>query len=234
MELRPIAYRAGETAFRGFLADGSAGRPAPGILVAHEGPGLVDQPRQRAKMLAELGYVAFALDLFGEADPPFDRARKLTGMLLGDRAELRRRIQAALDALVTQQNVDPGRIAAIGFCLGGAAVLELARSGADIAATVGFHASLDTSLPARPGAIKGKVLVCMGADDPIIGAEERGRFVEEMTAAGPDWQMIVHGGVGHSFTNRDVDAYGYDGFAYSECADRRSWQAMRDLFDETF
>lgn len=234
MTLQPIDYCCDDLALSGFLADGSGGKPAPGILVAHEGPGLVDHPKQRTESLAELGYVALAVDLFGEKEPSLDRARELTGMLLADRMELRKRMRVAFDTLREQPNVDPNHMGAIGFCLGGAATLELARSGAEIAATIGFHANLITTFPAESGAIQGKVLVCMGADDPIIGQDQRDAFADEMTAAGADWQMHLYGGTGHSFTNRDIDAYGYEGFAYDERADRRSWQAMRDLFDEAF
>jgi dienelactone hydrolase len=130
--------------------------------------------------------------------------------------------------------VDGTRIAAIGFCFGGTTVLELARSGADVACTVGFHAGLTTSAPAQRGVIRGKVLVCQGADDPIITAEQRNGFTAEMTQAGVDWQMHVYGGVGHSFTNPEIDKWNLPGFTYDASADRRSWLAMRALLEESF
>jgi dienelactone hydrolase len=139
----------------------------------------------------------------------------------------------ALDLLRQQPNVDSTRIAAIGFCFGGTTVLELARSGADIACTVGFHAGVATTAPAQQGAIRGKVLVCQGADDPIITADQRSAFTAEMTSAGVDWQMHVYGGVGHSFTNPEIDKWNLAGFKYDARADRRSWQAMRALFEES-
>lgn len=234
MELRAVDYRAGEVALRGFVADGSGDRRVPGVLVAHEGPGITGHVLTRTQRLAELGYVAFAIDLFGEAEPPLERAKQFVRQLREDRAELRRRARAGLDRLAAEPNVDTTRLAAIGFCFGGMAVLELARAGAELAAVVGFHADLTSAGPTAPGAVRGQVLVCLGADDPIVDGAQRSGFVAEMTAARADWQMVVYGGAGHSFTNPDIDAYGFPGFAWHAVADRRSWQAMRALFDEAF
>lgn len=232
IELQAIDYSSGGKVFTGFLADGSGGRRVPGILVAHEGPGLTAHPKERARMLAELGYVAFALDLYGEKDPSIERARSLVRSLRADLPTLRARAAAAHEVLRSHPSVDRTRTAAIGFCFGGTAVLELARGGAELAAVVGFHPGLDTTAPGDAKAIRGRILVCLGADDPIVDAEQRRAFVAEMTAAGVDWQMNLHGGVGHSFTNRQIDAFGFPGFAYDERADRRSWQAMRAFLDE--
>jgi dienelactone hydrolase len=233
MELQPIQYEVGGKSFTGYLADGSNGRPCPGVLVAHEGGGLTDHAKERARMLADLGRVAFAMDYYGQTGLPIAEAQVLLRELRDDLETLRARVRAAFEIVSRHRNVEARRRAAIGFCFGGQAVLELAREGAPVAVTVGFHAALTTSRPAAPGAIEGKVLVCHGADDPIIGAADREAFVAEMTAAKADWQMLLLGGVAHSFTNRDIDALGYPGFAYDATADRRSWKAMRDLFDET-
>jgi dienelactone hydrolase len=233
LDLQPIVYPVGEKSCTGYLADGSRGRRAPGILVAHEGNGLSQHSKDRAVMLAELGYVAFALDIYGETDLPLERAQAMLRALMGDLPELRARMAAGLGVLAGQPNVEPARLAAIGFCFGGSAVLELARGGADVACVVGFHAALSTTRPEDAKAIRGKVLVCQGADDPIITAGQRDAFTAEMTAGGVDWQMLVLGGVAHSFTNPDIDAFNYAGFAYDPVADRRSWAAMRALFDET-
>jgi dienelactone hydrolase len=233
IDLTPVSYEYGGQPFTGYLADGSQGRGSvPGILVAHEGGGLTDHPRERARMLAELGYVAFAMDIFGKPDMPLEEAKALVRNLLGNLPELRGRARAALDVLRAQPHVDDGRLAAIGFCIGGTTVLELARSGADIKALVGFHAGLTTTAPEDARAIRGNVLVCLGADDPIVNAEQRAAFCAEMTAAGVDWQMHLYGGVGHSFTNPEIDAWEFPGFAYDAVADARSWEAMRDFFDE--
>jgi dienelactone hydrolase len=233
--LQSVTYYIGDKRFAGFLADGSGGRKSPGILVAHEGGGfLTEHPRERAEMLARLGFVAFALDLYGDPRPSLDEAKAIVQELRSDLPMLRARVQAAHDLLIRHPAVDPARIGAIGFCFGGTAVLELARSGADVAVTVGFHAGLMTSAPQDARAIRGKVLVCQGNEDPVITAKQREAFAAEMSAAGVDWQMHLYGGVGHSFTNRYIDAWNIPGFAYHEAADRRSWRAMRELFDEVF
>lgn len=234
MELQPVTYEHGGRPFTGYLADGSRGGQVPGVLVVHEAGGLADNTKMRASMLGELGYVAFAMDLFGATDLPMDQARLLVQQLRADLPTFRGRVRAALEVLRDHPHVDPARLAGIGYCFGGTAVLELARDGADLGCVVGFHAGLTTAAPADAKAIRAKVLVCQGADDPIITADQRDAFAAEMTAGGVDWQMIVYGGVGHSFTNRDIDTLNFPGFAYHQVADRRSWRAMLDLFDEVF
>jgi dienelactone hydrolase len=232
--LEPIDYQANGCAYRGFLADGSAGKPSPGILVAHEGGGLTGHARERAERLAGLGYVAFALDLFGDQAPSLDEKMALVKSLRADRAELRARVAAAFDVLRGHRHVDPDRLAAIGFCFGGTAVIELARAGAPLKAVVGFHAGLTSAPPEDNRTIRAKLLLCLGADDPVVAAEQRLAFAAEMSEAGVDWQLQLYGGVGHSFTNPEIDAWGFDGFRYDARADARSWAAMRHLFDEAF
>jgi dienelactone hydrolase len=235
MELEPLAYEAEGRSFAGWLADGAGGGKAPGVLVVHEGGGLTGHTKERARMLAQAGYVAYAMDLFGLAPLDLDRAKALVAELRADVARLRGRCAAALHALAAHPSVDPERLAAIGFCFGGTAALELARSGADLAAIVGFHAGLVTASPAANNRrIKGRLLVCLGADDPVVTAEHRADFVAGLARAGVDWQLHLYGGVGHSFTNRDIDSWKLPGFAYDERADRRSWAAMHALFDEVF
>jgi dienelactone hydrolase len=231
--LRAIDYAANGRDYRGFLADGSGGKPAPGILVAHEGGGLTDHAKGRAERLAELGYVAFALDLFGDQAPSLDDKMALVRTLRADTTELRARGSTALAVLTSQASVDADRLAAIGFCFGGTAIVELARGGAPLKALVGFHAGLTSAAAQDNRAIGGKLLLCLGAEDPVVTAEQRISFLAEMTAAGVDWQMQLYGGVGHSFTNPEIDAWDYPGFRYDSRADARSWRAMRALFDET-
>ncbi|MCB2096981.1 MAG: dienelactone hydrolase family protein [Parvularculaceae bacterium] len=232
--LGPVSYAFGGKTFNGFFADGSGGKRAPGVLVAHEGPGVTDHIKRRTQEIAALGFIAFALDLYGIAEPPIEDAMQFVAALRADLDELRGRTAVALNVLKSHPAVDGARIAATGFCFGGTAVLELARSGADIAGVVGFHAGLDTIRPADAKSIRCPILVCLGADDPIITDDKRQTFAEEMTAGSVDWQMHVYGGAGHSFTNRDIDAYGFPGFAYNAAADRRSWDAMRAFFAEIF
>ncbi len=233
METRDVPYSIDGKRFVGYLADGSNGRKTAGVLVAHEGGGMTAHPKERARMLAELGYVAFAMDTFGETINDRDQAMRIITGLSNDLDTLRNRGRTALDLLKSQQNVDPTRTAAIGFCFGGTTVLELARSGADVGCVVGFHSGLQTIAREDSKNIRCKVMVCLGADDPIIPAQHRDAFVEEMRDGGVDYQMLVYGNAGHSFTNREVDSMNLPGFAYHSPTDKRSWQAMRNFFDET-
>jgi dienelactone hydrolase len=232
MDLEPITYDHDGKSFTGYLADGSGGRPSAGILVAHEGGGLGRHTRERALRLAELGYVAFALDMYGEESPSLERAMELGKALRRDVPLLRGRVGAAFERLTALPNVDRARLAAIGFCMGGAAMIELARTGAPLACVVGFHSGFLAGTPEENRAIRGRLLFCHGADDPAVTAAQRDAFTAEMSEAGVDWQLHLYGGVGHSFTNPDIDALNIEGFAYHEAADRRSWQAMRNFFDQ--
>jgi dienelactone hydrolase len=234
MDLTPISYEASGRFYTGFLADGSGGARAPGVLVIHEGGGLTGHAKGRAAMLAEqFGMVALAMDLFGApaAAGPDDvaRLRAIVQDLRADVAELRARCGAALAVLEGHAHVDPARLAAVGYCFGGAAAIELARSGARLAAVAGFHAGV---LPGDDAAIRAKLLLCHGEADPVVPAAQIQAFVDGLSAAGVDWQLHLYGGVGHSFTNPDIDVLGIAGFAYDETADRRSWAAMLNLFEE--
>ena len=233
-----VAYKQGQVEAQSFLAyDDSATGKRPGVLVVPEWWGLNDYPKTRARMLAQLGYVAMAVDVYGEgkttADPK--QAEKWVDPLeAGDRAELRARINAALAKLKSDPHVDPARTAAIGYCFGGATVLELARSGAAVNGAVSFHGHYDTGAPARPGDVKARILVCHGADDPFTSQAQIATFEDEMRKARADWQLNVYGGARHSFTNPNADSYHVEGIAYDAEADRRSWQAMKDFFKEIF
>ena len=232
-----VAYRDGDVTLKGFLAyDDSASGPRPGVLVVHEWWGLNDYAKQRAQQLATLGYVALAVDMYGDGfqTTSIEEAARRSGQFKDDRLAGRRRIRAALDVLRDRPQVNPRQIAAIGYCFGGTTVLELARSGADVAGVVSFHGSLGTSLPARAGEIKARVLVCHGADDTFVTADELAQFQQEMRAAGVDWQMIFYGGAVHSFTNPQAGRAGIPGVAYDERADRRSWADMQQFFAEIF
>jgi dienelactone hydrolase len=232
-----VVYRHGDTELVGFLAyDDAVKGTRPGVLVAPEWWGLNDYARRRAEQLAGLGYVAFALDMYGKGKTTSDpkEAGQLAGTFRNDRRLMRARASAGLDVLKNRPQVDPARLAAIGYCFGGTVVLELARSGADLKGVVSFHGGLATPNPADAKNIKGKVLVLHGADDTFESSAEIAAFQEEMRQARVDWQMVYYGGAVHSFTNPDADRAGIKGVAYNEAADRRSWQAMRDFFAEIF
>jgi len=237
MKSEDIEYHADGARLVGtlFVDDAKAGQ-RPGVLVAPEGGGLVDLTKSIARRLAEAGYVAFAMDYYGDGKPLADRAQvmpKITAFM-AEPATIRARAAEALAVLARQPQTDRARLAAIGYCFGGTTVLELARSGADLKAVVGFHSGLGTVRPAEPGVVRAKILTCIGFHDPIIPADQRLAFEKEMDAAGVDWRMTVYGQAGHSFTNPTVGEMGMPGFDYHEATDKRSWRAMLDLFDEAF
>lgn len=234
---KPVEYQHGDTVLEGYMAydDGSRGA-RPGVLVVHEWYGLNDYARKRADQLAQLGYVAFALDMYGKGIRATDakEAGALAGKYKGDRALMRARAMAGLDVLKKHPLVDPGRVAAIGYCFGGTTVLELARGGADLLGVVSFHGGLDNPHPDPARHIRARVLVLHGADDPLVPSEEIAAFHQEMRAAGADWQMVYYGGAVHSFSNPQAGSDPGKGVAYNEQADHRSWAAMRAFFDEMF
>jgi dienelactone hydrolase len=208
----------------------------PAVLVAHEGPGLDEHARSAADRLAALGYVAFALDYNGNGMPlPMDQTLSRLAELSADPQAMGRLALAGLDVLLDQPQADADRVAVIGYCFGGMIALELARTGADVRAVVGFHPGY---LPARTDAsrnIKGSVLMCSGTEDPFATPQQRMDFETEMREADvADWRIELYGGVGHSFTNHAVDEMGTPGLAYDARAERRSWQSMLSLFDEHF
>ena len=231
-----IEYKQGETTCEGYLAyDDVVKGPRPGVLVVHDWMGCDSYAKMRADMLAKLGYVAFAADIYGKDVRPksSQEAGAQAGKYKDDRALLRARVNASLDALKKQPQADPKRIAAIGYCFGGTAVLELARSGADIAGIVTFHGGLDT--PTRDAKnIKCKVLLCHGADDPYVPAADVTALQDELRSAKVDWQMIYYSGAVHAFTRPDGGNDNSKGAAYNERADKRSWEAMKGFFAEIF
>jgi dienelactone hydrolase len=238
---REIEYEADEIRMIGYFAvDEPRARRRSGILVGPPGPGLGEHSKSVARRLAEAGYAAFALDYHGGGAVVTDSADMMARLkrFLENPLAIRARVAKALDELLEQPEVDGMRIGAIGYCFGGTAVLELARSGAPVAVTVGFHSGLKTARPEDASNIKGKVLVCLGADDPLIPPADRNAFEEEMRAGGVDWQMHLYGGAQHSFTDPQVDAraraMGLQGLKYDAVADRRSWRSMLDLFRDVF
>ncbi|MFA9430733.1 dienelactone hydrolase family protein [Egicoccus sp. AB-alg2] len=229
-----VTYQAGDTKLVGYLATpATTAEPAPGVLVFPEWWGVTEYPRQRARQLAELGYVAFAADMFGDGvtTDEVEEAARLSGdTRLGPVS--RERGRAALEVLTSQPQVDVSRVAAIGFCFGGDVALELARDGADLSAVVAFHASLTSIEPAGAGRFEPSVLVLHGADDPLTPPERVAAFEDEMRAAGADWQLVSYSGAVHSFTNPEADTAGLDGVAYHATAARRAWEHHLAFLEE--
>lgn len=235
---KTVEYRQGETVLEGYVAyDDSVKGKRPGVLVIHEWTGLSAYEKGRADQLAKLGYVAFAADIYGKGVRPTTQelaAKEAAKYRGNDRSLIRARSAAGLEALSKLPQVDPSRLAVIGYCFGGTAALELARSGAAVLGTVSFHGGLSTPVPADAKHIKGKILALHGADDPYVKQPEVEAFQQEMRQAKVDWQMNYYGGAVHSFTNPKSGNDPSKGVAYNEKADRRSWEAMKILFDEIF
>jgi dienelactone hydrolase len=235
VQTQVIEYRDGDVVLEGYLAwDDAVQGPRPGVLVVHQWKGLGDYEKRRARELAGLGYAAFAVDMYGKGVRPEsnEEAGKLAGMFKNDRALTRTRATAGLKVLTSNQRTAGQPVAAMGYCFGGMVALELARSGAPVAGTVSFHGTLDTPEPKDAAHIRGKVLVLHGADDPHVPPPQVEAFQKEMRDAGVDWQFVAYGGAVHAFTDSGAGNDPSLGAAYNANADRRSWQAMKDFFDE--
>ena len=230
---KPVEYTADGVTLKGYLAlDDSVKEKRPGILVVHEWWGHNEYARKRAEMLAELGYAALAVDMYGDgkqASHPED-AGSFSMAVMKDMPTMKARFMAAMELLKRHPAVDPTRIAAIGYCFGGAVVLTMARTGADLRGVVSFHGSLATQTPAEKGAVKARVLVCNGADDKFIPADDITAIKQEMKAAGADFTFINYAGAKHSFTNPGATELGKKfmlPLAYNEKADKKSWADMQ-------
>ncbi len=232
-----VEYRHGDVVLEGFLAyDDASEAKRPGVLVVHEWKGLGDYVKRRAQQLAELGYIAFAADMYGKGVRAKDHeeAAKLSGVYRGDRHLMRARVLAALEELKRQELTDPQHVAAIGYCFGGTTVLELARSGAEIAGVVSFHGGLETPHPEDARNITAQVLILQGAEDPFVPPEQVAAFEQEMRDAGASYQLIRYDGAVHSFTVPDAGNDPSTGMAYHAEADRKSWAAMQEFLAQVF
>ena len=231
-----IEYKQGDTTLEGVLTyDDAVKGSRPAVLIVHQWKGLTDYEKKRAEMLAKLGYVAFCADIYGKGVRPqtVEEAGATAGKYKKDRQLLRARVNAGLETLRKQKNVDTKHIAAIGYCFGGTTAIELARSGADVAGVVSFHGALDSPTPADGKNIKTKVLALHGADDPFVPAADIEAFEKEMRDAKVDWRLIKYGGAVHSFTDWGADG-SLKGAQYNEKADKRSWEDMKEFCKELF
>ncbi len=237
---QPVDYRDDGTVMNGDIAyDKSLKGKRPGVLVVHEWWGHNEYARQRARMLAELGYTALAVDMYGEGKQAMhpDEAGKFSSEMMKNFPAARSRFIAAMDTLKDHPTVDPDRIAAIGYCFGGGIVLNLARQGIDLKGVASFHGSLRPVRPTEIGGIKAKILVLHGADDPFIPFQQVYAFQEEMKKAGADLRFISYPGAVHSFTNPGADAiaekYGLQ-IGYNAEADQQSWEELKKFLKEIF
>jgi dienelactone hydrolase len=237
---KTVEYSAQGVVMKGYLAyDEAVKGKRPGVLVVHEWWGLNDYARMRARMVAELGYTALAVDMYGEGKQAMhpDDAKKFSSELMKNFDDAKGRFLAAMEFLKQQPSVDPNRIAAIGYCMGGGVVLNMARQGVDLKGVASFHGSLTAVKPAQPGSVKAKVLVLHGADDKFIPPEQIEAFKEEMKSAGVDFRFISYVGAVHSFTNPDADELGkkYNmPIAYNAQADKKSWDELKKFLSMIF
>ena len=237
MQTKTLEYKDGATVCKGFLArDEKQTGNRPGVVLFPEAFGIGEHVMERARRLADLGFVALAADPYGNGATASDlpSAINMMGAVRGDLNVWRARARAALDALAAEQGVDKAKLAAIGYCFGGSTALELGRSGAPLAAIATFHAGLECPKPEDSANIKAKVLVCTGADDPMIPPSQVATFEEQMRKTKVDWQVQMYGGTVHSFTNPEANKLGNPALGYNAVADQRSWKAMLDLFADAF
>lgn len=233
-----VEYRDGNTVLEGFVAwdDSRTNANTPGVLVVHQWLGLTDYEQSRCKQLAQLGYVAFACDIYGKGVRPANtqEAGQMAGKYKSDRELYRRRLNLGLQQLQQQPGVASNKLAAIGYCFGGTGAIELARSGAQVAGIVSFHGGLDSPTPADGQQIQAKILICHGADDPFVPKADIEAMLTEFNQAKVDWQMIAYSGAVHSFTQPMAGNDTSRGAAYNAAADQRSWEAMQQFFNELF
>lgn len=232
---RSVEYRHENTVLEGFLAHDGKGSKKPAVLVAHAWAGRSPFENDKARALAGLGYVGFALDMYGKGvlGTSVEENSALMTPLLQDRARLQARLQSALAAVRAQPEVDPTRVAAIGFCFGGLCVLDLARTGADVLGVASFHGLLTAPGNTAGNRITSKVLALHGHDDPMVPVSQVNEFESEMTADGVDWQVHAYGGTMHSFTNPEANDPSF-GTQFKATANRRSWATLVDFLGEIF
>ena len=237
---KEVTYSANGTLLKGYIAyDDAIQGKRPGVLVVHEWWGLDDYARNRARMLAQSGYIALALDMYGEGKQAHhpDDAGKFAGELAKNLPLAKTRFEAAMEYLRQQKNVDAKNIAALGYCFGGSVVLQMARLGEDLKGVVSFHGNLATAHPAQPGEVKARIISFTGTDDPMIPAEQVAAFRQEMEKAGADYKVVTFAGAKHSFTNPAADEHGRKfnlPLAYDAAADKASWSETEKFLAGVF
>jgi dienelactone hydrolase len=233
---KPVEYTAGSLVCEGWSAfDDHDESKRPSVLIVHQWTGVSENEKMRARMLAELGYNVFCVDVYGKGirpQPPASGAE--AGKYKKDRALLRERVNAGLQVLLKDARTDASRVACIGYCFGGTAAIELARSGAAIKGVVSFHGGLDSPTPADGKNIKGRLLILHGADDPFVPAADIAAFEKEMKDAGLDYQLVFYPGAVHAFTQKAAGSDNSKGAAYNEAADKASWEEMKAFFAKIF
>ncbi|NNC81965.1 MAG: dienelactone hydrolase family protein [Flavobacteriales bacterium] len=237
---KEMSYEADSVTMKGYLAyDADLSGPRPGVIVVHEWWGHNEHSRNVADKLAEEGYVAFALDMYGDgktAAHPQD-AMAFSGAVMSNFEGAKERFAAAMEVLQADEHCDKDEIAAVGYCFGGGIVLNMARQGVDLDAVATLHGSIGPIEPATPGSVKGRILVMNGADDPFVSAEAIDSFKSEMEAAGVDYEFVNYEGAIHAFTNPAATAKGEEfelPLAYNADADSLSWLKLGDFLEETF
>lgn len=233
---KPVEYKSGDVLCEGWQAydDAVAGK-RPAVLVVPQWTGVSDNEKMRAKMLAELGYNVFVVDVYGKGirpQPP--EAGKEAGKYKSNRPLLRERVNSGLTLLTKDERTESSKIVCIGYCFGGTAAIELARGGAPVKGVVSFHGSLDSPTPTDGKNIKGKVLALHGADDPFVPAKDLAAFEQEMKDSGVDYKLVQYPGAVHSFTQKAAGNDNSKGAAYNEAADKASWEEMKAFFGRIF
>ncbi|MEQ1588854.1 MAG: dienelactone hydrolase family protein [Gallionella sp.] len=237
---KEVSYRAGDTTLKGYVAyDDAFKGKRPAVLVVHEWWGHNEYARKRARMLAELGYTALAVDMYGDGKQAHhpDDAGKFATEVSTNMPMATARFEAGMQVLRDQDTVNASEIAAIGYCFGGGVVLNMARMGEDLKGVASFHGSLGTSTPAQPGKIKARIVSFTGEADPMIGADKVAAFKAEMDAAKADYRVVTYPNAQHAFTNEEAGALGKEfklPLAYNEAADKDSWQQATVFLQEVF
>lgn len=238
---KEVSYTAGDaTTLKGYVAyDDSFKGKRPAVLVVHEWWGHNAYARKRAEMLAGLGYVALAVDMYGDGKQAHhpEEAQKFSSEIANNMDLGKARFMAALELIKKETMTDAAHIGAIGYCFGGAVVLQMAREGVDLDGVVSFHGSLGTTRPAQLNGVKANILVAHGGADPFVTPEQLTGFIAEMEGAAANYKFIIYGGAQHSFTNPEADEFGAKfklPLKYNKQADAESWADMQGFFKEVF